>query len=139
MHQVPILQGKTAYQLRSKLRKHRTFTGTLNYKNIQSLPVLESLRGNLSDKHRGTHALLSNTHTFIVDSGCSCSCSPHKEDFENLTKLDKPITLHGVTGETTCTEGGTLKLQTINEKGNVVTIRTPGYYNPNQTVRLFSP
>ena len=32
-----------------------------------------------------------------------------------------------------------IKVQTMNRKVEVITIRTPGYFNPNQCVRLFSP
>ena len=75
----------------------------------------------------------------IVDTGCSCACSPHKEDFESLKTLKAPITIKGVAGEAQCTQAGIICVQTINAKGDIVTLRTPGYYNPHQSVRLFSP
>ena len=76
---------------------------------------------------------------FILDTGCSTSVSCHREDFENLVTLPKPITLHGVAGDSKVTLGGTLKFDCIDSNGHVVTIRTFGYYDPNISVRLFSP
>ena len=84
-------------------------------------------------------SLVKGYFQFIVDTGCSTSCTPHKEDFEELVEHKSPITLHRITGDQTCTQGGFIKVQTINTKGEVVTLRTPGFYNPHQDIRLFSP
>ena len=51
----------------------------------------------------------------------------------------EPITLKGVTGDIEYTKGCTIKLETIDNKGETMIIRTHGYYNPSQGVRLFSP
>ena len=44
-----------------------------------------------------------------------------------------------MTGDKECTQGGIIKIQCINQSGDVVNIETPDYYNPDQSVRLFSP
>ena len=82
---------------------------------------------------------MEDCFSFIVDTGCSCSCSPIKEDFKQLVKLPTPITLKGITGEVICKYGRTIKVEIINEKGHIVTVETPGHCNPDQAVRLFSP
>ena len=105
MHQIPVIHGRETALLKHKLRKHETLHSTLNYQSIHSMPVLNSLKEYLSKEHGGDHPLLEDSFTYIVDFGCSCSCSPHREAFVKLVPLDKPITLHGVTGESTCTMG----------------------------------
>ena len=65
--------------------------------------------------------------------------SAHKRDFESLQQLPKPIILKGVTGEQECTMGGMLSLKSVNSKGAIVEMQTPGHYNPHQEVQLFSP
>ena len=124
--------------LHNQLRKHVNYMGHLNVKNL-SVPQLASLQEYLVNDLHASHDILEGAFPFIVDTGCACSCSPHKEDFEWLKPLPTPIILKGVTGEQKCTHGGSLKLQCINENGDVVTLRTPAYHNPHQHVRLFSP
>ena len=53
--------------------------------------------------------------------------------------MNNPTTLKGVAGDAICTQAGVSKVQTLNTKCEVVTLTTPGYYNPMQSVRLFSP
>jgi len=84
-------------------------------------------------------SLLDGAFHVIVDTGCTNSASPFKEDFEELKTLPKPIKLHGIGGVTETTQGGVLRYQCINSKGEIVTIRTFGFYNPHQNVHLFGP
>ena len=133
---IPSIHNGQSFNLRQSLRKHRTFHGTLDVKRVSNLdPVKDFLLNEFNDKYN----LIKGVHTFIVDSGCGCSCSPDKKDFKSLKPLPKPIILKGVTGEQECTMGGMLSLKSINSKGDIVEIQTPGYYNPHQSVRLFSP
>ena len=74
---------------------------------------------------------LKGAFQFVVDTGCTTTTSPHKEDFESLVKL--------ATANQDVTCGGTIKFNCISSPGDVVTIRTFGYYNPHQNIRLFSP
>ena len=83
--------------------------------------------------------MIEGCKTFIVYTDCSCSCSPDEEDFKETHTLENPIVLKDVTGKQLCKKGGTLKLQVVNSKGDIVTIRTPGYLNPHQSVRILSP
>ena len=83
--------------------------------------------------------LIEGAFHFIVDTGCSTSASPCKEDFESLHPLDKPITLHGIARDSTVTQGGIMHVECINTSGEVTVICTFGFYDTNLTVRLFSP
>ena len=82
---------------------------------------------------------MKGSFTYIVDTGCSFSCTPDINDFASVVDIKEPIILKGVTGDIECTKGGTIKLETIDNKGEIMTIMTPGYYNLSQGVRLFSP
>ena len=93
----------------------------------------------LTEQYAEQEPLMEGSFTYIVDTGCSCSCTPDINDFESVVDLKEPITLKGVNGDIECTKGGTIKLETIDNKGEIMTIRTPGYYNPSQGVRRFSP
>ena len=135
-HSIPTIHHGYDIDLRNKLKKHRNFMGHLNVKHVPDIGPVEDYLVN--DLHNKTN-LVDGAFTFIVDTGCACSCSPFEADFEYLNTLDQPITLKGVTGEQVCTQGGMLKVQCINSKGDIVTLRTPAYHNPHQTVRLFSP
>ena len=124
--------------LKQQLKTHVNVMGHLNAKQLP-VPTLTPLQDYLKNDIHNKHDFIEGAFTYIVDTGCACSCSPYKEDFETLEDLPQPITLKGVTGEQVCSQGGIIKLQCINTKGDIVTIRTPGYHNPHQTVRLFSP
>ena len=138
VHSLPTISMGRDWKLRKTLHKHVNFMGHLDVHHLP-VPKLAPLQEYLMNEFQEKHTILEGAFPYIVDTGCACSCSPAKEDFETLDKLKTPITLKGVTGDQQCTHGGMLKLQCINEKGDVVTLRTPAYHNPHQTVRLFSP
>jgi hypothetical protein len=75
----------------------------------------------------------------IVDTGCSVSASYCKDDFETLNQLHCPVELVGVAGSSKVHYGETLCYDCIDSNGNIVTLRTFGYYSPDMTIRLFSP
>ena len=141
MHSMPTIQSSSQHELRKQMHKHRSYNGVLNQATLSRKPVpyITQFRDHLVNKLEEDTLLFKGIFSFIVDTGCSCSCSPFKEDFETLMLLEKPITLNGVVGEVQCTHAGVIKVQTINTKGEVITLKTPGYYNPHQKVRLFSP
>ena len=76
--------------------------------------------------------------SLLFSEGEDKPCSPHKENFLSLEKLAWPVTLQGVTGEVTCEHGGTIKIQTLDTQGEIVTIETAGHFNPDQSVCIFS-
>ena len=140
-HALPTLGFSSEVRMRKELRSHRDKHGMLNYGNLkkQSPPVLSMVKDYLNEEYAEHEELLQGSFSYIVDTGCSCSCTPDINDFEEIKDLKEPITLSGVTGDIECTKGGIIKFQTIDKDGNIVTVRTPGYYNPSQSVRLFSP
>jgi hypothetical protein len=113
--------------------------GFVNPSAVQDPVVLTPLRDYHSIHNDNHFNLIDGSFHFIVDTGCSMSCSPCEKDFSELRYLLRPIVLHGIAGNSTVTQGGTMRFQCINTKGEVVTIETFGYYNPNMNVRLFSP
>jgi hypothetical protein len=101
--------------------------------------VLDSLREYAATALVTQHDLIDGTFHFIVDTGCSTSASPYKEDFESLFDLPKPITLQGIAGNSQVTQAGMMHFQCINTRGEVTEIRAPGFYDTNLHVQLFSP
>ena len=129
------------FEVHWSMKTHRTCHGAIDTKKLGKLdlPTMSSLNKYLKDEFNDKMDLIKGCFYFIVDSGCACSCSPFKEDFTDLQPLKRPIILKGVTGDITCHYGGTIRVETINSKGNISVLETPGYYNPEQSVRLFSP
>jgi hypothetical protein len=121
------------------MKRNCAYAGYVTPSKIRDPVVLKSLKEYTKDRLSHTHDLLEGAFHVIVDTGCSTSASPCKEDFEDLSPLDRPVTLTGVAGESTVTQGGIIKYECINTKGEIVTVRTFGFYDPNLHVRLFSP
>ena len=138
IHALPLLHTSSEHSLHKKMSKLCSFLGVIDTKQLSFTPDT-LLRDYLVNEFTHKDELLPGCFSYIVDTGCSCSCSPHKDDFETLSPLPTPITLKGVAGDAICTHGGTISIQTINSKDDIVTLKTPGYYNHDQTVRLLSP
>ena len=66
--------------------------------------------------------LIEGAFHMIVDSGCSISASPVKEDFEKLVDLHKPVEVKGIAGNSIINQTGILQYQCINNKGEVITV-----------------
>ena len=77
----------------------------------------------------------------LLDCGASACTSPDIDAFEpeSLQTLKKPIMLQGVGGGVEITMQGILSYQTIDDNGNPLIIRVPGYYAPHLKQSLFSP
>jgi len=77
----------------------------------------------------------------LLDCGASACTSPDLEAFEpeSLCTLRKPIMMQGVGGGVEITMQGILSYQTLDDNGNPLTIRVPGYYAPHLKQSLFSP
>ena len=123
------------------MKRHRAYHGAIDTSQpgLSSLPTMATVKEYLNTELVDKFDLIKDCFFFLVDSGCSYSCSPHKEDFKALHKLPKPVQLKGITGDILCEYGGTMCFETINDKGNICVLETPAYWNPNQTVHLFSP
>ena len=119
------------------MQRKRCFMGHVVPSLVTDPLVLDSLRDYHSMHNQQT--MIDGSFQFIVDTGCSTSASPCKDDFEELIQLPKPVTLHGIAGDSKVTQGGIMRFQCVNTKGEIVTIRVFGYYDTNLHVRLFSP
>ena len=77
----------------------------------------------------------------LLDCGASACTSPHLDAFEpdSLQTLEKPITLEGVGGGVEISQQGILKYETVDDNGNPLILRVPGYYAPHLKQSLFSP
>jgi hypothetical protein len=53
--------------------------------------------------------------------------------------LDKPITLEGIGGGVQIHQQGIIKYTTIDDEGNPMVFKVPGYYTPELKQCLFSP
>ena len=113
--------------------------GFVNPSCINEPLLIDTLHDYASEVLNTANVIIDGAFHFIVDTGCSLSASPHKEDFETLEPLPRPVTLCGIAGNSTVTHGGLLCFQCINTRGELVTIKMFGYYNPHMSVCLFSP
>ena len=75
--------------LRKQLKPHVNFAGNLNTSTL-SPPKLKLLKDYLVNEINDKTQLVDGAFTFIVDSGCACSCSPYPEDFEFLKDHPQP-------------------------------------------------
>jgi hypothetical protein len=88
--------------------------GFFNPSVISDLVILGPLRDYYSIMFDDHYNVIEGSFHFIVDTGCSTSASPHKEDFSKLWELPRPITLHGITENSSVTHGGALEFLCIN-------------------------
>ena len=139
LHQVPTLATGPEKHLHLPLKPHRTFNDMMDSRRLlqAKVPFLSQTQECLTEEC--TNSLMPGCFPWIVDTGCTCCCTPHKEDFAHLQKSEHPVTMEGVTGTSKCEFGGLITIQTIDANGEVVTIQTPGHCNPEQKVQLFSP
>jgi len=101
--------------------------------------VVDCLRDYAKSALANQYDLIEGAFHFIVDTGCSVTSSPCQDDFEVLYDLPKPITLHGIAGNSQVTRGGILCFECVNMRGEIVQIKCFGYHDPNLHVCLFSP
>ena len=129
---------------RDSLRKYRACTGMLktNDLNPRLLAQLHStLSLNAESFYHEAHELASDAIYAVVDTGCSKSCSPFKEDFipGTMRKLPHPTSLGGIAGDLKVEYEGDLCWETLNDKGDIIQFRSTGYLVPGLPSRLFSP
>ena len=140
LHSLPVLNTSQNELFKRQMRKKCTFAGYITPSLVTTPVAIKTLRDYFVDRgFAAQHDLIEGAFHCIVDSGCSTSASPHKEDFEDIGPLSRPVTLNGIAGNSTVTHGGILKYDCINTKGEIVTVRTFGFYHPNLSCRLFSP
>jgi GAG-pre-integrase domain len=82
-------------------------------------------------------------HAFsaIVDTGCSLSCTNHKEDFRpgTLQPLESHVSLGGIAGNLLIQYKRIVDWETPDEFGNIVPFTTMALYHQDLPGRLFSP
>ena len=139
LNTLPVINDTNTLALRSALRHHRNHMGFVQPSLLHNMPIIDALRVHLNQVVDPAFEALKGAFQFVVDTGCTTTATPFKEDFEKLVKLEHPVTLHGIAGDQEVTHGGVVKFDCVNSLGDIVTIRTFGYYNPHQNIRLFSP
>ncbi len=79
--------------------------------------------------------------TFIADTGCSYSATPHATDCDpgSIQKLSEPIPLGGIAGGLKIEYIGTITLETIDKEGNIIPFKDEVLINPDLPHRLLSP
>jgi hypothetical protein len=120
-------------KLRKDLRKHRNKDGYLHTlgmtkkdpKTLDRLRVL--LEFAVEEKNLFDPSLMFH---LTMDSGCSVTATPCKSDFTDLHKIKEPIVLEGVGGNIVVTQGGTVRYEMLNTRGQVEAIETFAYFNP---------
>lgn len=77
----------------------------------------------------------------MVDCGASACTSPDLADFEpgTIQDLPKPTHMQGIGGNVPINKCGILRYTAIDDDGNKIEIRCPGFYMPELNQRLFSP
>ena len=138
---IPEIALGSDLRLRKQLRPFRQGNGCLN---TCQLSGNEHLLGRLNaclEHAANTNALIDQNQMFtiIVDTGCSITTTPCKEDFVEMWDLDTPVTLQGVAGDKQVTQGGIVRHELLTTEGNVAVIHTLAHHNPDMNFRLFSP
>ena len=136
---LPAIHNISDVALYSAVKKHQHFLEYVQPSLIHDPVVISALRSYASANIDSTSEAMEGAFHFIVDTGCTISASPCADDFEKIEPLKSLVHLQGVAGDSIVTHGGMLKFDCISSTGKVVTIRTFAYYNPNMSVRLFSP
>lgn len=137
MNSVPVILTSAERALQHQLHPLRHM-GCVIPSAIHSPVVLEALQERALHVNELVNGL-EGAFQVIVDTGCTNTATPCKEDFEICTALDKPVKLHGIAGNQDVTHGGIVKHECINSKGEIVVIKTFAFHNPHQNVRLFAP
>ncbi len=116
-HALPKLHSKSHIQMRNDLKKYRSFNiGKVtenNYSTAYQLKI-DAKEPNLTQRllsyldEKLNSAIINGLFHLLVDTGCSITCTPYSEDFTELKDLPSPITLKGVAGHITVTQGGTV-------------------------------
>ena len=136
---------KSANQLRTKLRKHRSkLHGHLELNNIKDTSTLKALQFQWKDTNDAFATLTSNSsdaHLAILDTGASWSIVNDKSMCEpnSIYTLDKPMPLDGIAGGVEVTQAGTLKVETIDKQGNIFPIETKVLIHEQLPGNLLSP
>ncbi len=108
--------------------------------NSSDKNTLHKLRAYLEHMTRINNVFEDNDLFYlIVDTGCSITVTPYKDDFIEYIKYKEPITLKRIRGNLKVTHRGIAKYQVINTKGQVTEMYTLAHHNPNLDIRLFSP
>ena len=83
------------------------------------------------------------TFNILIDTGASANFSGHASDFvgglSGLVSLQQGSTINGLNGLTAAKGIGELLWQVVDNDGTIRSLRSPGYYVPGATMRLFSP
>jgi hypothetical protein len=108
---LPLLHTKHDMSTFRHIWKHSNYMGLVLPSMITDPLILDSLRDYAANTLVNQYDLIDGAFHFIVDTGCSTSASPHKEDFESLFELGKPVTLHGIAGNSQVTQSGMLRFQ----------------------------
>ena len=122
LNDLPTLHDKHDLALHNVLKAHCNHMGFVQPSLLRNSPVIESPKCHLDQADDVCDEVLKGSFQFVVDTGCTTTTTPHREDFENFVKLDKPVTLQGIAGDQEVTHGGVIKFDCINSTGDVVTI-----------------
>ena len=139
LYNLPMVHAGTDESFRRYMKKRCCFHGYATPSSITDPDMLKTLKEYLQEDFQGNYNLIEGAFHCIVDTGCSTSASPHREDFETYEELKRPVVLHGINGTSTVTHGGIMRYQCINTDGEVVTVRFFGFHDKNLEVRLLSP
>jgi len=77
----------------------------------------------------------------IIDTGASSLSTGDKTDFVKgtLTKLERPLNMGGIAGKLQATHKGLVKLEYVNDNGQIGTIEGTGLFLEGLQCRLYSP
>ena len=84
LHKLPIISGSVDLAVHKVLKRQRNFMGFVNPSAVQDPAVIGPLHDYHTIMFDNHFNLIEGSFHFIVDTGCSMSCTPHKEDFSKL-------------------------------------------------------
>ena len=81
VHAIPAINTSSENTLSMKLRMKRLFLGVVDTQKLSTMnpSIIGSLQTYLTTDFISKDSLLKGSFSFIVDTGCSCSCSPSRE------------------------------------------------------------
>ena len=85
-----------------------------------------------------TFTLHEDVKIIIADTGCFVTASGFLEDSKTNTLKNAAESLNKINGKLKASKAGIMRFELINEKSDVVTIRTRGIYLPDPECSLFS-
>ena len=129
--------------LRQHFRQFRSFQGLMNVDKLkpQDMSLLRQHISRTSTEFAAATGGNENVFSAICDTGCSFSVTNNDQDIipGTLQKLPEPIVLGGIAGNLKIEYRCRVHWDTVDDYGNVASLKPSAFYHPDIPNRLLSP